>query len=88
MYAEHILNHVELGSLSSALLPSRQYSDSRLKRKRSEKRNSSSMAKIVMFSFLFKHQGVYLHKPGGAVYCNLVGIHHPQSERHMTEIPQ
>lgn len=41
MYAEHILNHVELGSLSSALLPRHQYSDSGLKGKRSEKRNSS-----------------------------------------------
>lgn len=33
---------------------------------RSEKRNLSSMVKIVtMFPSLFKHQGVYLHKSGG-----------------------
>lgn len=33
---------------------------------RSEKRNSSPMVKIMMmFSSSFKHQGVYLCKPGG-----------------------
>lgn len=56
---------------------------------RSEKCNSSSVAKsVMMFSSLFKHQGVYLHKPGGDSILQSRGHTPPRSEHHMTDIPQ